>query len=144
MTKEKVALKIIYITSTVILFLISLFLPAIRMYDYDGIKYSRGYELLLIGSLSLLGGGLFEWIIWLANPLLFISILFVIRKKRSAIFISICAMCLAIAFSFKGNVLAAENGRTADIDLLLGYYLWLSSFTLWALANIIYFKYELD
>ena len=51
-----------------------------------------------MGSIAILGGGLLEWLIWLANPLCLISIFCLIMDKPVATKFNIVAVILAISF----------------------------------------------
>jgi hypothetical protein len=57
-------------TVSIILFIVSLTLTAINYEDYDKLKSYSSISIFLLGGISILGGGLFEWLIWLANILL--------------------------------------------------------------------------
>ena len=110
------------------LFLISLFQTAITYQDYNGIDKATGLHLLLIGSTAILGGGLLEWIVWLANPLSLLAIIFFFQKRLESRMASKTAMFLSLSFMFWRHILISENGRQAEIlTKNLGYWLWLTS-----------------
>jgi hypothetical protein len=76
--------------------------------------------LLLFGWLGIVTTG---WgIVWLANPLLFISWISFYRGKKKALPFSIMAAVLAASFLF----FKAKNKNTIII-LGAGYWLWLAS-----------------
>jgi len=125
---------------SLLVFIISLTQTAITYHDYDGTKTHDGVSLFLVGGIVILGGGLSEWFVWLANPLYLIgTILFLKSKKLSRIF-SVVAILLALYFiSFK-EILAAEDGRMATIQSLnIGYWLWVTSIAVLAIGAFYYF-----
>lgn len=78
-----------------------------------------------MGGLSILGGGLFEWIIWLANPLYFLSVITFFNKKGQAKVLSLVSTIVALSFLGWKKILVSESGRLGEIDSLdLGYWLW--------------------
>ncbi|MFD2162476.1 hypothetical protein ACFSJU_08725 [Paradesertivirga mongoliensis] len=106
----------------------SLFQTAITYNDYNGIGKSQGLDLFLMGSIAILGGGLLEWIIWLANPISLWSIILFFQKKDKAKLISKIALGIALSFVFWQNILTSGNGRQAIIlHKNSGYWLWLLS-----------------
>ncbi|OQP49793.1 hypothetical protein A4H97_28300 [Niastella yeongjuensis] len=122
----------ILLISSLAIYMLSFVLPAFTMLDYDGKKSIAGFEAFLTGGLVILGGGLLEWIIWVANPLFMLSIFLRLRGDRRAIVPGIASVLLALSFLFWKDILAAENGRTAVIaSRNAGYFLWLISFVAW-------------
>lgn len=94
-----------------------------------------------MGGLAILGGGLLEWIIWLANPLYFLAIIFLFKSNKTSIKFSVAATILALSFTTWKEILAAENGRTATVESLnLGYWLWVLSLTILSIGTIYYFR----
>lgn len=82
----------------------------------------------LMGATAILGGGLFEWIVWLANPLSLITILNLWKDRKTAIITSIFATILSGSFFFWKELLVSESGRMARIiSFETGYYLWFLS-----------------
>lgn len=117
----------IIIASTVT-FGLSLTLTAITYKDYDGIHSISGLSLLLSGSTAVLGGGLPEWIIWLANPLYFYSIFAFKKGNLSARKASKAATILSFWFLTWQQILVSANGRQALITHRnFGYWLWVAS-----------------
>ncbi|WP_288459216.1 hypothetical protein [uncultured Chryseobacterium sp.] len=114
---------------SIIIFLISLFFTAFQVKDLGEIKsYSSG-ELLIVGPLIFLGGGIMEFLVWTANVWFLLSVFYSFRKKYllSLVFGFISSSC-SVSFIFWHNVLASENGRTAEIiSLEKGYFLWFFS-----------------
>ena len=121
--------------ASLLLYGTSLALPALTIADIDGSKTTNGIETLLMGALSILGGGLLEWLTWLANPLFFLSISLKRKQKKSAVTVSWLATLLAVSFSFWTEILAGENGRMAPIENKgLGYFFWVASLAVWTLG----------
>lgn len=121
-------------------FILSLTQVALTYNDFDGLKEHNSIALLLAGGLAILGGGLAEWLVWLANPLYFIGIIFLIRSNKKSKYISSAATALALSFMTWREILAAENGRTATIEILnLGYWLWLMSMIALTIGTFYYF-----
>ncbi|WP_312393655.1 hypothetical protein [Chryseobacterium sp.] len=114
---------------SLLIFVISLFFDAFKIEDIGKITNFESYTVALIGFISFLGGGLFEFFVWTANCWFFLSILFTFRKKysTSSIF-GIIALCISASFMLWHEVLASGSGRTAKIQSLeVGYFLWLAS-----------------
>ena len=67
--------KVILITSLTI-YTLSLCSPAITSNELED-KTLYGIATLVMGGLSFLGGGILEWLIWLANPLYLLGIYYI-------------------------------------------------------------------
>ena len=67
-------------------------------YDFDGQKTHSSISLLLMGELAILGGGLFEWFIWLANPLYFVGLFLFYKTQKKSIYFSAAATILSLSF----------------------------------------------
>jgi hypothetical protein len=114
---------------SLVLYCISMLLPAFVVSDLGGEKTFKGSEVLLSGSIMILGGGSSEWLVWLANPMFLIAVLFGLKQDKRAVVFSLLATVLALAFSRFEEVLVSENGRTAPIGHVgIGYGLWTISF----------------
>jgi hypothetical protein len=125
-------------------FIVSLTQTALTYNDFDGQKIHSSLSLLFMGGLAILGGGLLEWFIWLANPLYVLALIFFFKSNKTSKVVSITATILALSFTTWKEILAAENGRTATIERLnLGYWLWVLSLTILSIGTIYYFR-QLD
>jgi hypothetical protein len=125
-------------------FIVSLTQTALTYNDFDGQKIHSSLSLLFMGGLAILGGGLLEWFIWLANPLYVLALIFFFKSNKTSKVVSITATILALSFTTWKEILAAENGRTATIvSLNLGYWLWVLSLTILSIGTIYYFR-QLD
>lgn len=123
---------------SLLIFILSLFFDAFKIEDMGKIVNFPSFQLLLIGPITFLGGGIFEFFIWTANCWLLLSILFTFQKKYTVAFIfGIIALCVSGSFILWHEVLAAENGRMADIySLEAGYFLWLASIVFLTFSSI--------
>ena len=122
-------------------FIVSLTQTALTYNDFDGQKIHSSLSLLFMGGLAILGGGLLEWFIWLANPLYVLALIFFFKSNKTSRVVSIVATFLALSFTTWKDILAAENGRTATIESLnLGYWLWVLSLTILSIGTIYYFR----
>ena len=122
-------------------FIVSLTQTALTYNDFDGQKIHSSLSLLFMGGLAILGGGLLEWFIWLANPLYVLALIFFFKSNKTSRVVSIVATFLALFFTTWKEILAAENGRTATIESLnLGYWLWVLSLTILSIGTIYYFR----
>jgi len=128
------------VLASLAIFGVSLTQKALTYSDFNGQGKYSSLALFLTGGISILGGGLFEWLVWLANPLYFVSIFLLLKRKKQSMKTSILATVVAFAFLFWKNILVSENGRNAEIVALkLGYWLWLSSILVLTIGAIVYF-----
>ena len=113
-------------------FFFALTQPAFTTRNNDGVQTTKGFDIFAFGGLAILGGGLLEWIIWLANPFILISVVNCLAGKARFKFLSIVAVLLAVSFYFWNSILGSESGR---IDPILskgvGYFSWLAAIILW-------------
>jgi hypothetical protein len=125
------------------IFILSLFFDAFKVEDMGKIKNYSSFEVLLIGPISFLGGGIFEFFIWTANIWFLISLFSVFMKKYLISILSgLIAFLIAGTFIFYKEILAAENGRMAEITSLnMGYFLWMTSILFVAFSSV-YLKIE--
>lgn len=118
-------------------------------YQYIQVETTDSLLLLLMGGTAWIGGGLFETLIWIANPIALIAAIRFLREsnpvvkiepvlkipipkpKAKSYWLSALAAMIAWSFCLWDEVLAAESGTTGEIlSLEPGYWLWVSSFTL--------------
>ncbi|WP_143706092.1 hypothetical protein [Emticicia sp. TH156] len=140
MNKNLTLLKNFSLIISLIVYAMSLTQTAFTFKDYDGTKSYKGFELIIFGGMAILGGGLLEWFIWLANPIyimgLFLFYKSINRSRRNLLAATI------IAFSFMSwkEILASESGRTAPITSLnIGYYFWIISIVIATIGAFCYF-----
>lgn len=130
------------VTLSVILFITSLTQYVLTI-DYDIIESVSSWQYLTIGSVALFGGGVLEWLIWLANPLYIISIILFIKSYKLSMITAFLASFLAVIFYAWEEVRVDEKGITAKIiHFDLGYYLWVSSILILTTGIFIYFRHR--
>jgi hypothetical protein len=140
---ESREIKLTTIGLSLLVFAISLTQNALVV-NYNNEKAASSLEYLFIGSIAFMGGGLLEEIVWLANPLSLVAIIFLIKNNEKAVLLSLIASCLAISFSFWNEILGAESGTMAKIvSFELGYYLWLASILILTIVILIHYKVTL-
>lgn len=130
-TQNKMQLKIkspkIYVIVSLAIFTVSLTQTAISSSEFED-KTLSGIATLVMGGLSVLGGGILEWLIWLANPLYFFSLYLFLKSKNKAKMYSLLSTTIALSFVTWNKILVSESGKLGNIDSLgLGYWLWVSS-----------------
>ena len=141
---ESREIKFTTIGLSLLIFAISLTQNALVVNYNNEIKTSSSLEYLFIGSIAFMGGGLLEEIVWLANPLCLVALIFLIKNDEKAVLLSLIASCLAISFSFWNEILGAESGTMAKIvSFELGYYLWLASILILTIGILIHYKMTL-
>lgn len=114
---------------SLLIFITSLFFDAFTIKDMGKTINYPSFEVFLVGPISFLGGAGREFLTWTANIWFLVSIVCVFRKYYLISIISgLIAFLIAGSFTFCEEVLAAENGRTAEIiNLNAGYFIWLIS-----------------
>lgn len=123
------------------LFIASLTQTALVYMGNKGTGSFAAVDMLLMGSIAILGGGTLEWLIWLANPFYLLSIFYFYRKNgvKSSGY-GIFAAVLALLFSSWKQILISESGSSGSIiTLKAGYYLWLASIMLMAVISFHYY-----
>lgn len=141
---DKIKLAIILLS--LIIFIASLTQTALTYNNYNGMKTHSSISLLIVGGLVVLGGGLLEWFIWLANPLYFLGLVFFYTNDRKDIYFLISASILSLSFTTWNKILASESGHLASIESLnSGYWLWLISILIPTIATAIFkIKHKTD
>ncbi|PXV68808.1 hypothetical protein CLV62_10172 [Dysgonomonas alginatilytica] len=131
--------KLCIILLSLIVFIASLTQTAFTYDDYDGVKTHSSISLLIMGGIVVVGGGLLEWFIWLANPLYLFGLFYFYTNNRKCIYFLVSASILSLSFTTWNEILAAENGRLATIKSLeLGYWLWVISILVSTIAIAIF------
>ena len=123
-------IRILYLGSSCLLFILSL---CQECFTVNGEKSIGSFGLM---AFSL---GLFDssqsFIVWLANPFYFLTILLILFKKRIAVISALLAFIFAISFLVLNNVIINEGGTIGEVDnYLLGYWLWISSIAILTLG----------
>ncbi|MBJ2123963.1 hypothetical protein [Flavobacterium sp. IB48] len=137
-------IKFLTIAISLLLLFVSLTQDAIVV-NYSGeVRNDSALGYFLIGAIAFLGGGLFEEIIWLANPLCLLAIIYFLKNNEKAVLLSLIASGLAISFAFWSEILGAESGAMAKIvSFGLGYYLWASSILVLTTGILLNYKMSL-
>jgi len=92
------------------------------------------------GPLFPLGGAFVPFLFWLANPIYLFAILFTIRRNIKGLYLSSISTALAIIFSQLDSIMTSESGHSSHITSLeLGFKLWLTSFLILLIGNLITF-----
>ena len=114
---------------SVVLYILSMFFTPFYVESPKADIYSHSFYMLLSGWMAVLGGGLILSIIWLANPIYYYAVFFIINKGKLGIVPASLCLLLAIYFMILDSVMLGESGATTDITKLgAGFYLWISSF----------------
>lgn len=138
-------IKFLTIGLSLVLLIISLTQNAVVVNYNDELRTDGAIGYFLGGGFAFIGGGFFEGIIWLANPLCFIAVKNWKKDSEKAFWFAVIASALAISFSFWKELLGAESGAMAKIiSLQLGYYLWLSSILTLTIGASINYKTALQ
>jgi len=122
LVEEKSKLKTVVLILGIGVFAFSLF--NICFCTDNGCRTSM--EALLIGWLAMLTGG--AAITWLANPLLIVTWILLIKNKKSAWLFGLAAFIISVSFLKFKVVIEDEAGHYNSISKIgLGYWLWLTS-----------------
>jgi|SRR6218665_1215778 len=114
--------------AAILLFMLSLTQDAVTCMDFNGEKTLSSLSVFLTGAIVVLGGGIAEWLTWMANPLSLITLILVFCRKKAAVYFAYAALVPAFLFLFWKELLISENGRMAEITSHnAGYFLWLAS-----------------
>ena len=128
------------IFTSLLLYILSLTQDAFVVNDMNVEKIFSSLEILAMGTFAFWGGGLLEQLIWNANPLYLLTIVFFLMDKPLAVKTGLGAIVLAALFLTWNEILVAESGRTAQITSLeLGYWLWLGSIVSLCVGVLWYF-----
>ncbi|CAL2095017.1 conserved membrane hypothetical protein [Tenacibaculum sp. 190524A05c] len=121
----KTSQKKIFVLISILFLLVSLTQPC---YSVEGTgKDTVGAIGLIAFLLGWLNFNLIG-IVWLANPLLLLSMIFLFKKEKFALITSGLALLFSLCFFLVDRIIINEGGTTGKIDhVLVGYWLWLSS-----------------
>lgn len=130
--------KLLFCIIALILYIISLTQPAFSYRNHQGPHTMESLPLLVMGGTAILGGGLLEWLIWLANPLSWIAWITTIQANKDRSAHSMIAFVLAISFFNWKQILVSESGQEGPItQLQAGYWLWVASIGFLLIASLI-------
>ena len=138
---KSIQIQVLTVTLSTIVYIISLTQYVITV-DYGLTDSISSWQYLTIGSVAIFGGGVLEWLIWLANPLYIISIILFIKNYKLSMITAFLASFLAVIFFTWEEIRIDEKGLTSKIiHFELGYYLWVSSILLLTGGILIYFRH---
>jgi len=122
-------LKRLVMSASVVLFALSLVLPALREGEL-GVRVEPGYMILGTGYFGVLVGQL----AWFANPLWAAGLVYLLRRrwKAAAICAGLGVVVAAGSFLLYSTGFPSDSGATIPVRLLAGFWVWWSS--LWILA----------
>lgn len=137
-------IKIVLVLIVLSVFGVSLAYDAIVVQKLEEIIVQPSVNFFLIGSTAILGGGVLEWIIWLANPICLISIVMFLyndKQLKRALQLNFIALILSGSFYFWEGILVSESGATGKIiSFEKGYYLWVASIFILLIFQLIYYN----
>jgi hypothetical protein len=137
---HKRSFKLAIIFASLLLYILSFTQDAFVVNDMNVEKVFSSLEILVMGGIAFLGGGLLEQLILNANPLYVLTLVFFLMDKPLAIKTGLGALVLAALFLTWNEILVAESCRTAVINSLAwGYWLWLGSITSLCIGVLWYF-----
>ena len=137
---KKQTTKYAIIFTSLLLYILSFTQDAFVVNDMNVEKVFSSLEILAMGTFAFLGGGLLEQLIWNANPLYLLTIVFFFMDKPLAVKTGLGALVLAALFLTWNEILVTESGRTAQISSLeWGYWLWLGSIASLCIGVLWYF-----
>ena len=135
----------VFYSALIIIFALIPFLTSLNQIAYikdytadANVEYGIG--LLLVGWINLFGAG----ISWLANPLLFVAWLCLIRSyNKGALIFSLLSILFSLSFLLFDQILANEAGDYCKIlERGLGYWLWLLSCIITFLGSVIVYAFK--
>jgi uncharacterized membrane protein len=99
----------------------------------------NGFQAFIAGGFIILGGGISEWFVWLANPVYLAALILFFRSKKLNRIFAVAALLLALSFTTFKEILVSEDGRIAKIQTLnMGYWLWVVSIAILATGAFCY------
>ena len=129
---------------SIAIFLASLTQTTLVYKGYNGTNSFSAVSMLLMGTIAILGGGILEWFIWLANPFYLLSIYYFYRKNAvRSLGYSLISTFLAMLFLSWKQILISESGSMGNILFLkAGYYLWLIGIVMMAAISFYHYLQE--
>lgn len=138
MFKQKIkSLQFWLIAASITLYVLCLFFTPFYVANKEADVYSNSLFMVFLGWIAILGGGLVPTIIWLANPLYFVGLFFILNRVKFGVVAITLALLLALYFTTIDSIMDGESGATTDITKLgIGYYFWVSSFITLFVAGV--------
>jgi hypothetical protein len=133
-------LKIGVLVISCVLFIVSLTQPAFYTSAQEPDGWANSLGLVVFGWSGALGGD--AGLAWFANPLIFLSWIFLFGKTKRSVTTSFFAVLFAGSFLLFKDVLTGEDGTYSIItQRKAGYWLWFLSIVVFALGStFIYLK----
>jgi hypothetical protein len=128
--------KIIGLTISILVFILSLTQPAyyIDRENYNG--WSDSFFLLIFGWLGVFYGG--AAIAWLANPFIFSAWVLLFTKPKIALILSVIAVLFAWSFLMFDTIVSSEAPSYSKItEYKSGYWLWVCSISVFSTTALI-------
>ena len=138
MVKEKIkSTQFWLVVASVTLYILCLFFTPFYVANKEADVYSNSLFMVLLGWMSILGGGLIPTIIWLANPLYLFGGFLILNKEKVGVVLVGLSIILALYFTTLDSIMDGESGKTTAITKLgVGFYLWIASFIILFIASI--------
>ncbi|CAL2103842.1 conserved membrane protein of unknown function [Tenacibaculum sp. 190130A14a] len=132
--------RIIVIVISLLLYMFSFSQNSIVVNGQGGYKYFSSVSTFLSGAFGVLGGAFHEWLIWLTNPIYFITIYLFTKENKKSKILSLLIVMISLVFTQWKQILINEGGTKASIAYLdVGYWLWVSSFFILSTGIFMYF-----
>ena len=130
MLKEKIKSPQFWlIVASITLYVLCLLFTPFYVANKEADVYSNSLFMVLLGWLSILGGGLIPTIIWLANPLYLFGGFLILNREKVGVVLVFLSVILALYFTTLDSIMDGESGKTTAITKLgTGFYLWIASF----------------
>lgn len=130
-------IKIVFITISVIFFLVSLMSDCYIANGKEDTIGSFGLGAFLLGWMNASE----SFVSWLANPFHIISIILLFFNQKASLVCASISFTFALSFQFFDEVLINEAGTIGNINSLgIGYWLWLTSITIIFVTSILNYK----
>ena len=144
MLKEKIKSPQFWlVVASVTLYILCLFFTPFYVANKEADVYSNSLFMVLLGWMSILGGGLIPTIIWLANPLYLFGGFLILNKEKLGVLLVALSVILALYFTTLDSIMDGESGKTTAITKLgAGFYLWFSSFISMFFGGILMLRNE--
>ena len=138
MLKEKIKSPQFWLVlASVTLYILCLFFTPFYVANKEADVYSNSLFMVLLGWMSILGGGLIPTNIWLANPLYLFCGFLILNKEKVGVVLVGLSVILALYFTTLDSIMDGESGAANAITKLGdGFYLWISSFIILFIASI--------
>ena len=124
---------------SLVLMAIALTKPSFNLEGQPVDDGSKTWLLFFLGWAGLFVGNVTPTLIWLANPLYILCLIFIYHgRKLYAVIFGFIAFFAALSFFMLDTIMVGESGMVSAkiISLEAGYYLWISSLGISALSTL--------